>query len=88
MKRIACKTCNRPRICRPKSGEGVDVPRRATLKDGREVRTSSLPARQDDCLPCRRKAGERKKTLAKAKVFGEMTRVVVRAAKDEKEKKR
>lgn len=84
MKRIKCKSCGRVRWARPKSGEGTDVLKRVTLPSGRDVMASSLPARNPDCLPCRRRAQPAKsRPVAKAKVFGEMTRVVIRKAKDE-----
>ena len=84
MKRIACKACGRQRWARPRPGQGADVLRTTSLR-GRDVKVSRLEATEGNCLACRRKLSASKPaTPARtSKVYGEMTRVVVRKAKEE-----
>ena len=83
MKRIACKACGRQRWAHPRPGQGADVLRTTSLR-GRDVKVSRLEATEGNCRPCRRKLSRSEPQAAlRAKVYGEMTRVVVRKAKEE-----
>ncbi len=88
MKRIACKKCGRQRWARPAAGQDKDARRIRPLVlmsgvTGRDVMVSSLEARQEHCLPCRRGAEKRQLRPIRSKVFGEMTREVIRHKKTE-----